>query len=375
MFEEKKVLVDASGIKSLGGLIHIRSLLRSLEGEQKYIVTLIGSAEVVDSCKSINVEKNVQLRCLTREDSNAIKKNLFFWSRFVDHSSYDRIFICNGIYFGSRKNVCLILQNQLPFHFSEIRRYFPSIYFFKFLLLFILFCLSSIFSEYTVFVSNSSKVFISKNKLFKICSLRSKKVVNHISVDELYPLAEVGPKKLLSLDQVQYTGIYLASIERYRNHEALTEALDFLTSETDLNLRVVCAGQANAFVRRKIAGKKGSENLILIEMIPRSQIDDLVENFDLGFYLSSCESFGLGLVDKVLRGLPTVVLKTSISLELLGPSYPFFVEDLSPENIAKVCKMILLNNSSNIIFDFNQSQLRVKRFNTHLARSQIGKYL
>lgn len=375
MTKEMNVLIDASGVGSLGGVVQVRSLMRSLGTKQRYIVTLIASSEVVDGCESINLTNNINLRVIKKENISAIKKNKFFWSGFIDHKNYDRIIICNGIYIGPRKNVYLILQNQLPFHFSEVLRYFPSWFFFKFFLLFILFCLSSTFCDYVVFVSDSSKKFISKNILFRIFSWRAKKIVNHISIDEIYPIDEVGELKSFLPEQLRFTGVYLASIERYRNHEALADALFFLNSETDLNLRVVCAGPANVFVRRKIAQKKVEESLIFIDMIPKNEIETLVQRFDVGFYLSSCETFGLGLIEKVLRGIPTVVLKTPVSVELLGPNYPFFVENLLPFNIAKVCRMALRNRSRKIIEDFNDSQLRIKQFNNVLTRSQMEKYV
>ncbi len=375
MIKEKSILIDASGVRSLGGVIQVRSLLNSFGTEKKYMVTLVATVEVVDGCESVKLTENTRLKIIKKDMVSAIKKNKLFWSEFIDHSRYDVIFICNGIYFGPRKNICLILQNQLPFDFSEVLRYFPSIYFFKYLALFFLFCLSSAFAEYVVFVSKSSRQFISQNMLFKILSWRTEKVVNHISIDEIYPFDEVGELKSFPSDQSRFKGIYLASVECYRNHEALADAVSVFNRETDFKLSVVCAGPSNLFVRRKIERKNVEKNLIFMDVVSRTEIDSLSKNFDVGFYLSSCETFGLGLIDKVLRGIPTVVLRTPVSIELLGSTYPFFVEDLLPGNIAKVCRKVLFDRSKNTIFEFNHSQLRIKQFSDIWNRSQMEKYL
>jgi glycosyltransferase involved in cell wall biosynthesis len=78
--------------------------------------------------------------------------------------------------------------------------------------------------------------------------------------------------------------------------------------------------------------------------IPYQTLEQEYQRADLGIFASSCETFGMIVLEKMSVGLPLACSQLSSMHEILGDGGVYF-DPYSPESIAKVIEEYLLSPS------------------------------
>jgi glycosyltransferase involved in cell wall biosynthesis len=78
--------------------------------------------------------------------------------------------------------------------------------------------------------------------------------------------------------------------------------------------------------------------------IPYQTLEQEYQSADLGIFASSCETFGMIVLEKMSVGLPLACSQLSSMHEILGDGGVYF-DPYSPESIAKVIEEYLLSPS------------------------------
>jgi glycosyltransferase involved in cell wall biosynthesis len=133
--------------------------------------------------------------------------------------------------------------------------------------------------------------------------------------------------------------LYVAGVRKQKNHPDAIAVLRIVRDAgIDAELWLVGGYAAN---HDKVAAleaidKQGVAGAVRWwGSVPHSQLLDIMRDADLAFSVSGIETFGLGLIEGLSKGLPTVVYNTLVSLREVATPSPGFVMVLpSPREVA-----------------------------------------
>ena len=324
-----QIFIDASNIGSGGGINHLKNIL-------------------VNAPLAIK-ERNLEVHVWVKESIKSIlphKKNLiyhssllfklptplnFVWNIIVFRflcmvKKPDYIFCPGGLIFFKHNNLTIIFQNVLPFLKKEIKRYgfFMRI---KLNLIRFMLVISSKKSQKQIFHSDNSKQIISP----KITS-RSSEVIQHW-LEKIFNKSDIKFKKYLEdlhkkLDNnspLKFT--YVSSGEMYKNHEDLLKSFSYFREKKQdfiLNL-VVAGGSCSKSILKKIDESHIRTNINLYNQLNTSELIDLVHNnTDIYLIASSCETFGLNLIEGMGSRVCVISNNASCMPEVSGKDAIFF---------------------------------------------------
>jgi len=238
----------------------------------------------------------------------------------------DYIFCPGGLIFFKHNNSTIIFQNVLPFLKKEINRYgfFMRI---KLNLIRFMLIISSKKSQKQIFHSENSKQIISS----KISS-RVSKVIPH-GLDQAFFKTDMKFKKYLEdlhykIDNnVPLRFTYVSSGEMYKNHEDLLKSFSYFKEKKHdfiLNL-VVAGGSCSKSILKKIEESHLRTNINLYYQLNASELIDLIHNnTDIYLIASSCETFGLNLIEGMGSRVCIISNNASCMPEVCGENANFF---------------------------------------------------
>ena len=227
--------INASNVKSVGGISHIYNLIKYLSKDykQKYSINKI----IIWS--SSTAYKN--LKSLKREDIiiNKIKyNNLFynlFWKIFylnflLKKNNCDILFSLDGIVLRKFKKIVILYQNLIPFNYQEIANYGFAFQTLKNFFTYYLYKISSMYADGFIILNNYGAKLIQS----KLGYLHNKKIIPHGVSEEFYKIKKKSyNNKFLDI-------IYISPIDHYKHQWNVIEAIRQLNdSGFAIRLRLV----------------------------------------------------------------------------------------------------------------------------------------
>lgn len=139
--------------------------------------------------------------------------------------------------------------------------------------------------------------------------------------------------------------LYVSNVLPYKHHWNVVIAIANLRKDTglDLRLRIVGGGEGVAMMRLKDAILKhdpGEAFVSVEEFIPHHEIFNELVAADLFIFASSCEAFGITLLEAMASGIPIASSNFSSIPEVIESAASFFNPEI-PDEIAEAILLII----------------------------------
>jgi glycosyltransferase involved in cell wall biosynthesis len=313
--------INAVNINSGGGISHIENILVNI------------TKDFLKNNNKIIIWANPKLFNILRQsrthDPNLViikKKNYLFgifWKFFflykeLKHNNCDLLYALDGLALVRFKKTILLFQNLLPFCNYEIIKYGLSFSTFKLICLRYFYFLSLKNSDAVIYLSKYSKLKI-ENQIGKA----KKSIIIPHGVSKDFFLK----KKNSNLKRNVINIIYISSVDLYKYQWNVVKAVQLLVEE-NLNIKLHLIGPVNnktaLSLLRKACYKLNSNkknSVIFYGELKKNAIINLLKKMDVYIYASSCETFGISLLEGISSKLPVFSSNMSGLQSTFGNKY------------------------------------------------------
>ena len=332
-----KLAVDASNIRAGGGVTHLRQVLleksRHLADDELHVWLVDEIAELIGPIPGI---------VLRRIPGSALGG----WWRAIWQSivlplvlrreRFSSVIILGGVYFGWFRPFVVLAQNLLPFELEEARREALGRNYLRLRVLRVLQGITFKRADGVVFMSEFSRARIKS----VIGSLRNDIVIHH-GVSERFLLRGVQAKDYPSRKPFRW--LYVSILEEYKHQEsvckgvALTRKLGF---DVELTLVGPAAKGAEARLQRAIKDLGAESFISYLGQVPHQEMDAVYGSHDGIIFASSCETFGLIVLEALASGTPLLCSNRSALPEVAGNAAIYFDPE-EPKSLSLAMRSIL----------------------------------
>ncbi len=335
--------VDASNIFQGGGITHLAEVLRASNPLQYGISKIVvwGNSTILEALEERPWLEKI---CPAELSKGVMTRWFWHWSklpRAAEAAGIDLLFVPGGIVLNGFIPVVTMSQNLLPFEWRELRRYGFSLMSFRLLLLRWLQSRSFHRADGVCFLTEYARDVVLRitGKLQgQTC------IIPH----GLNPRFNRIPKPQHSIldydDRHPYRVLYVSIVDQYKHQWHVVEAVASLRKQ---GLRVVLDLVGPAYPP---ALKRLNEAIARVDAdrlwvnyhgaIPHSELHDMYARVDMGIWASTCESFGLILLETMAAGLPIACSSKEPMHEILGNAGVYFDAD-EPSDIARALRKLI----------------------------------
>jgi glycosyltransferase involved in cell wall biosynthesis len=318
--------IDATNIRSGGGVIHLQKILSNSDprefGFTKVIVWACTDTLGHLSPNSWLIKKTSKWF----ERNNIIRSfwQALFLDKAIKNEKCNILFIPGGSNWVSFKPVVTMNQNLLPFEKNESNRYNGIFSKIKWGSLRINQSRAFSKSDGVIFLSRYARKTVYKNT----GQLKGETHIIPHGVDNRF---FNKPKKQNPISYYDYNNpfrlIYVSSLEPYKHPSMVIKAIIYLR-KIGYPVILEIIGSANKQELNKVTStinKYDKYNCIYYEkFMPHKQLREKYFHADIAVYASTCETFGISLLEGMAAGLPTVCSNTSTMPEILGDAGVYF---------------------------------------------------
>lgn len=369
--------IDASNIRTGGGVTHLVELLRAAKPEQS------GFEKVIVWGGSNTLNKIDEKPWLVKIQEPMLDKSLFhrsFWQKFylsklAQKANCNILFIPGGTYSGKFRPFVTMSQNLLPFEWKDRKRYGFSLFAFKLFLL--------KFTQLNTFKKANGVIFLTnyaRKVVLDLCFLSlDKTVIIHHGINKKFYSEPKIPKNKneVSLGNPLKV-LYVSFIGKYKHQWNVVDAIGILKRKNypvELSL-VGSPDEKDAFKKLEDTIKKVDNEGKFIKYFSKvsySEIEAKYKEADIFVFASSCETFGQILTEAMAAGLPIACSNLSAMPELLGDAGVYFNPE-QPEEIANALERLinsveLRHKLSNLAFE------KSKNFSWEKSASDTFRFL
>jgi glycosyltransferase involved in cell wall biosynthesis len=270
--------------------------------------------------------------------SNILKK--LFWQRFILSKICKKLKI-NILFNTDAGTICnfkpslTLLQNILPFENKVISNYrFFQFSLYKILILRFIFLKSLKQTNHIIFLSNFSKEI--SNKLVNI---KNYSIIPH-GVDKSF--YKINFKKIDTKKNILINALYVSNALIYKNQWNVISAISKIRLRYNINLKLTIVGGGSGFALQKMKFSKFKYDrrgkfIKLDEFVEKNKIQKYYQKSHIFIYASSCESFGISLLEALSIGIPIACSNKSSLPELINGNAVFF----DPENVEDIISSIM----------------------------------
>lgn len=342
-----KVGIDASNLRLGGGVTHLVELLSAANPLDQGIVEVVvwGGAQTLDRLPP----KPWLTKCTPKQLNGSIWSRVgwqvFCLSDEVRKAGCNVLFVPGGSYAGSYHPVATMSQNLLPFEWNELRRSGFSISTLKMLLLRMVQSWSFHRSEGIIFLTDYAK-----RAVFKVTgNLRAKTVVIAHGLSKRFEFVYKVPRTIANCSpEDPFELIYVSNVDAYKHQIPVLRAVQQLRQKGyPLSISFIGPGISDSIdkLNRTIAQLDPLEQWArYLGQVPYEQLQGHYAKADLGIFASSCETFGIILLEKMATGMPIACSKLSSMSEILQDGGVYFHPEKEDE-IAKAIEQYLLSAS------------------------------
>ncbi|MBT7624012.1 MAG: glycosyltransferase family 4 protein [Flavobacteriaceae bacterium] len=370
------LIIDATNIKSGGGLTHLREIL-SFD-----FAYLNGYKNVIIFAPEHTLKQLPNKPWLIKKTHKWVNRGyflLFLWKIFVFNrfinKNHGLIFIPGTGY--SIKPYVTMCRNLLPLEYSEINRFFFS-------------------KEWIRLIILRFIHLYSYKKAFSVIFLNTycKKVVDEVINIKYHSIIPHGINKIkfnkkLSKKFSKYSSnrplklIYVSTINLYKHQWQLLKAVDQLNQEGYfIDLTLIGDKQQNAFdkLTNTLHQLKNKEKINYLGSVNYDQLQNYYSDSDVFIFASTCETFGMVILEAMSCGLPVLCSKYS-SMPSVFENIPIYFDPFKIESIKKsIIKVYnddkLLTHMSKKSFSFSKKfSWKTTSEKTFVYLSSISKLL
>lgn len=359
--------IDASNIRAGGGLRHLIELIAHTDIDSS------GFEKIIVWAPESTLSKLPQMAWLEKSTHTFLNRSLPFriiWQKFylsrLAAKYCDVLFLPSGNTTSFHPYVSMC-QNLLPFDSEEKMRYGISLMRIRLELLKWNQCRSFTKADGVVFLSNYSL-----SKVIKSCgSLSSTFIIPHGVSKDFFHIKEKtvfnNPIKLL----------YVSIIDVYKHQWYVVDAVyTLLDKGYDVELTLIGPYYKQAYVRLQMAIEKKpfyKNKIRIIGNISHDELQKYYNDSDIFIFASSCETFGLILLESMASSLPIICSNRSSLPEILGETGNYF----DPENPSQLVEVLidLINTPQKALDQRLASFERAKQFSWENTANLTMKYL
>ncbi|MFW6121334.1 MAG: glycosyltransferase family 4 protein [Petrotogales bacterium] len=342
MADKMRLGIDASNLRSGGGVTHLVELLRA-EQPKKH-----GFDKVIVWAGKSTLNRIDNQPWLYKINDPMLEKSLLFrlyWQRFkltkeAKSLGCDVLFVPGGSYIGKFRPFVTMCRNMLPFMWTETRRFGIS----KFVLKLLLLRQTQLatFNRANGLVFLTQHAFESVERLMK--TTNTKITIIHHGVNERF---RQEPRKQKSISCYQnkkpYRILYVSPIAPYKHQCNVIEAIKQL-QKAGLPGVLELVGSVYHKRRRfyskldKIDPKKAFVHYQ--GTVSFDRIHEIYHQADMYVFASSCENMPNILLEAMAAGLPIACSNRSPMTDILGDAGLYFDPE-SPKEITKVIHILI----------------------------------
>ncbi len=344
-----RIGIDATNIRIGGGITHLLELFNAIDAigveplriEQ---VCIWGGESTLHALPNFPWLSKINPNPLNGSLWRRISWQIFSLSKAVKSAACDVLFVPGGSYIGSFHPVVTMSQNLFPFEWSAIKPNGISLRSLKFVLLRWAQSYSFKYSDGVIFLTNYAQAAVLKvtGPLKAMCT-----VIAH----GLNPRFAYQAKPQLAIDQYTdqhpYRLLYVSIIDTHKHQDQVILAVQQLRRKGyPLSLTLVGPKEPKAFSQMENVIQTltpPTDWLQYLGAIPYQTLEQEYQQADLGIFASSCETFGMIMLEKMSVGLPLACSQLSSMHEILRDGGVYF-DPHSPDSIAKAIEEYLLSS-------------------------------
>lgn len=337
--------IDASNIVIGGGITHLYELLSQFS----QLHTQFG--KVILWAPKATLDQIPDSDWLIKNKSWFLSKNIFkrfIWQIFILGAAAKRekcnvLFSPGGIHLCDFIPVVTMSQNLLPFDWYEIRQFGFSARGLKFVSLRILQGFSFRRSQGVIFLTN----FACKVVLKALGGLRGRVEI----IEHGVPQSTSFPKRVqMPIDRYgpnnEFKLLYVSSVDAYKHQLNVLLAV-FKLREGGYHLALDFVGSGHKKYQQKLLEALRSLDpnqkwANYKNAVPYAQMHLEYQKADIAIFASSCETFGIVLLEKMIAGLPVACSKQSSMSETMRDAAIYF-DCRNVESIALAIEGLLLD--------------------------------
>ena len=327
--------IDASNIRAGGGVAHLQNLLHAAQPEH------FGIEKVIIWGGRTPLENLPQYNWLELHKVAALNSALCYrlgWQQFrlaeLAEGECDLLFVPGGLYLGNFRPYVTMFQNMQVFETSELNREGVSKEMVRFRLLKKVQSLTFRRSQGLICLSEYSMNYL---KLFypKLLNDVPTRIIPHGS-ESVFPSVSSQPIQAERPLRV----LYVSTVKQYKHQWQLIDAVGRLRREgLNLKLDLIGGGDFRALRRMSKAINRNKDqgefvnyrgNLPHVETLTRYQKSDLF------VFPSSCETFGISLLEAMEAGLPIACSDRGPMPEILKDGGMYF----NPESVSSITECL-----------------------------------
>ena len=367
-----KIAIDAHNITVGGGLTHLLNILEHLYSlDDQYEIHLFASEQTLSSIPDQNIIKKFRLK-IPNTYINRIIWQVFELPKFHRLHSYHLLFVPGSLYFGFGIPYAVLIQNLLPFSLRHILQYGISFVSLRLAALFFLQYITILRSSGVIYLSHHSRSIISK---LPFLAFKKSVIIYHGSSDSFVFSERPLFRSIHDFSIFPARIVYVSSVEYYKNHDLIIRSLVHLKqSSIPFHIYFVGSYHTRCYLKLKnlIARSGLTEFVTFVPPISHSELPAYLRQFDLALWTSSCETFGISLLEYMSLGLPLVALDYPTTREIAGSSICAY-HNHSPSHLCSAITDSLQSTSSRISSSRLQ-HLRSKLFSWRVSSHQTFNF-
>jgi glycosyltransferase involved in cell wall biosynthesis len=338
--------IDGINVRG-GGIVHIVNVLKFYNYKDTKFKKIViwGNNELLSQIQNQKIIK-IHYPIFEKFFIFRIIWQLIFFKKEIENKKCRIIFNLSSYDLSFFKPSLTFYQNVLPLVNNELKKYnlFHRIKFF-FQKKFFLFSLKK--SSHNLFPSYYARDIFLKTKY---TSKKKTSVIYHGAVNRIKKNYKKGTIKL----------IYISTIDFYKNHNNLIKAVCDLKDTFDIQLHIYGSAFKPCFNNLKnnfLAINKDKKIVKYLNVFDKNK-NILKSKYDILVHASSCESFGIPLVEGIVSGLKVVCSDIQVFREI---TKYFKVNYFDPKDIVSIRNAIIKAINTNL-----------KNNNVNIAKSKFS---
>ncbi len=331
--------IDATNIRSGGGITHLVELLNALE-PKKFGVDRV----VIWGCKNLlNALENREW--LDKYSPLLLNKGLLkrtFWqcfnlSKALKDVGCEALLVPGGSYAGNFHPVVTMSQNLLPFEMHELWRYGWTLFTLKLLLLRLTQSLSFKKADGVIFLSDYAY-----NQVLKVTGkLHAQTTIVPHGINHRFKKKPKKQHDIIDYDDANpYRVLYVSIIDQYKHQWHVVRAVSILRQQ-GLPIVLDLVGSAYPPSLKRLNAEIRQQPWVRYHgSIAFNLLHEQYAKADLGLFASSCENMPNILLETMASGLPIACSNKGPMPEVLGDAGIYFDPE-KPEQISRALLLLI----------------------------------
>ena len=329
--------IDATNIKSDGGLVHLFELLNNFSFKNSKIDKIIiwGNSVSLNQIKDNRNINKINIKNISDSSIYRLFWQFYFLPKELKSYNCNILFVLGGVLLRKSIRTVSIFQNILPFINEDIKRYnfFTR---FKLRIQKKIYLNTFLKSDGLIFLSKFSKRILKREINLKY---KKNKIIPH-GVSEIFKFKNrKNSKNLIKI-------LYVSKIDLYKNQIKILNVVNLIKKKYNVKLSLVGSydDKNKNILLDKIDKLKIRKHVKILGKVKYKDLPRLYNNHDLKIYASKSETFGMTMLEAMKCGLPVLAIKNQISKEILSNA-GFFSKD-SIINIKNSIEDIIINKKN-----------------------------